>query len=233
LMTRVSQPHGFWVQGLADFEEVKYINYGLLRHKKRSGGLMGTEDIFDKFCNFGQNSRDLLKTVPDFCKDSVYTEYIREFGSIAKKCNIKIPWFVPQSFGGVGLQPHSKWQPSRKDRCVCSLIRKDNFRFPLLGKDQMWKVHKSVERMFDSVERIEDSTLYDEFYTYGCLSVYFDAVLSSDYSTVYSDGSARDTVKVLRSAERVWAKLLPRIDNREIDPWLLEPRLFPVFFTTS
>jgi len=225
--------HGFWLNAVGDFNEVKYINYGLVKHKKRSGGIMGPEDIFDKFCNFGQNSKDLLNTLPEFCKTSVYNEYLREFGRIAKKCNIKIPWFVPQCYGGIGIRPYGEWQCSRKDRRVCSLLKKDNVKFPNFSKDQTWVTHKAVVKVFDYADLSDDSDQYDHHYGLLCTAVFFDSVIRHDFSMIYSDSIHKNTVALLRRAERIWAKSLPKTDLREVDPWLCEESSFPVIFVTS
>jgi len=222
------------------FQEVKYINYGLVLHKKRSGGIMGTESVFDRFCNFGENSKELLRTLPEFCKDSVYTQYIQEFGRIAKTCNIKIPWFVPQKYGGVGIVPYGTRKlneakargPSRRDRRVCSLLKKDNITFPLFTKDQKWSIHRNVQPLFACSELSEDPTEYDKYYGIAVASIFFSAVLTRKYELIYGTGPQVETVKLLRRAERIWAKCLPKTDSREIDPWELTPQLFPMFTLT-
>jgi len=221
------------------FFEVKYINYGLVLHMKRSGGTMGTESVFDKFCNFGQNSGELLRTLPDFCKESVYADYIRNFGQIAKTCNIKVPWYVPQHYGGVGIRPFGKRQfgekqergPSLKDRRVCSLLKKDGIVFPSFTRDQKWSIHKSVSDMFKASASTDDSTEYDKYYGVAVASVFYRAVLTDNYELLYADGKQHNTVKLLRRAEKIWSKSLPKTDTREIDPWEEVPKSFPYFHT--
>jgi len=227
-------PEKVFMEGRCSFQLVKYVNFGLLKHMKRSGGLMGTDDVFNRYLNFGKNSKDLINSTPEFCLEDVYRVFLQKFRTIATKCKISLPWFVPNSYGGVGLMPLLHWQPSHLDRQVCSLIRKDNVRFTCFSKDQNWQTHKLILRQFDGCEMEPDSINYDETYSELAVYEFFRLCIENKVASLYSDRTD-PKIKELRRAEQFWMKNArsKKLDARIVDPWINDLPMYPVVVTTA
>jgi len=89
---------------LEGYVHVKYLNMGLLKGMKRSGGNVGLSDITGGFSSLGSRHRELIDTLPPGIIDQVRKMFIREHWETLSKA--KVPWNVCESYGGVGLAPH-------------------------------------------------------------------------------------------------------------------------------
>jgi hypothetical protein len=174
----------FWVESEHNFVQVPFLNFGLLKHYKRSGGPMGPQDIFSEFGSFSDTCKDLLTTTPRHCVDAAYNYYIREFGRLAKRCNIKIPWFIPRNRGGVGLLPFGRYNFSKKDERIASLMKKDGVGFRNFGKFSTWGLHRYLENnYFKDLDTEPVSAEYDEAYTYLVMFSFYSAALIGGQKT--------------------------------------------------
>jgi len=123
--------------------ERKYVNLGLLGGQKRSA----TKDDLDQtdFSELGTLHRELHRTCPEELWKGVSNQFIYQHGNLLK--SIKVPWFVPEWAGGVGLHA-SKDDVSEHDlRCITIIKRNwhDCHRRPMpISLHADWKMHKKV-----------------------------------------------------------------------------------------
>jgi len=232
-------------QNTNPYEHIKFINFGLLLMKKRSGGAKGIEDIFSKYGSFAANSKDLLDSCPEQCKRSVYQCYLRRFGRFAKHHKLpKVQWFVPQKYGGIGLYPYGEWRCGEWNQRICHAIKseKKNILTPL--KDVLWTGHrtfmKSIEYEFSlesaspvkhsfAPEMTEDDRDYSRLYGH----IVFKTMLEARYNRdlVYKDKEslAKSTLQYLSHNARIWHRLQCRaVLPPPLDPWKNPiPSLYP------
>jgi len=241
--------HDFQVEvsRIQNFKLIKFINLGLLFHVKRSGGSMGPEDIFGEYSSFRSNSKDLLETLPDSCKAAWYDIFIKNFKVLARQWDLHLPFFVPVQYGGVGLLPFGRWQPSRQDRSICKLFKLKGKLFPPCKKESLWIVHKTImhdvkqicepqsPNDWENVPMCEESPGWDEFYGEAVVNLWLTS--SSENTTEGSlwwgvnDGLG---MKALRPYESAWRKAerLSQLPScRGFDPWQeINKTTVPFFF---
>jgi hypothetical protein len=100
---------GYW-----EFVQTKYVNLGLLKGIKRSGGKAGVLDVdFDLASRLGE----LIALAPTWIDESLLWKQFRRNNSTALELftENRIPWFVPKQYGGLGLQPIAGLKTSRQD----------------------------------------------------------------------------------------------------------------------
>lgn len=85
---------------------VKYVNLGLLTGIKRSGGKVGLGDQADAHNSLAVRSKELLRLAPDRLRTAVMREFIREHKELLVRT--RLPWYMPEWLGGVGL-PSGEW----------------------------------------------------------------------------------------------------------------------------
>ena len=206
------------------FKQVKFINLGIMLFKKRSGGQYGNENIFDEYSNFSANAKDLLETLPEGCKGPIYKVFIRKFGRFAKANRIRLPWFVPRSYGGVGLTPYGSHQPSPQDLSICKLFREKGTHFQIVKKESNWILHKRFLELMDScnLPLVDDSSGYDVFYGRMMVNMYLAACADGRVMSDLWKDAQETTNHAIRRAEKLWKKAscyssLP--SAKDFDPW--------------
>jgi hypothetical protein len=106
--------HGFdfdeTEEGVKRFISIPYINMGLVRGNKRSGGETSIADIFSPEDNsntvstFGARHRELISNCPP--DKRLYAHEMFLFYNRDKLERVReIPWYIHESLGGVGLHP--------------------------------------------------------------------------------------------------------------------------------
>lgn len=84
------------------FETTPFFNLGLFFGLKRSGGMEesgGTTKGGGD--SAGSRFKDFIKCAPTDFKESAYMKYL--FHHWDKFCGVRVPWFVPEAYGGLGL----------------------------------------------------------------------------------------------------------------------------------
>lgn len=92
------------------FELITYVNMGLVKGLKRSGGKSSIREVCapDPFLGeggdtLGARHHDLIESCPEELRDNVHKMFISENYHVLKA--VRVPWYVPTKFGGVGLRP--------------------------------------------------------------------------------------------------------------------------------
>jgi len=120
------------------FRETPYVNLGLLLGLKRSGEKVGLDAVADSEVTLGVRCRTLIRCCPPDMRESVMRIFLRTHHAVLDKC--KLPWFIPEQWGGVGLPvvvqasdvprdyepgdlitPH--WSPSTLDLKIAARLR--------------------------------------------------------------------------------------------------------------
>jgi len=83
------------------FSEVKYVNLGLLLGLKRSGEKVGKDAVTKERDSLGSRCRELIDSAPSYMAYGLLRKFISHHDAILK--SIRVPWFAPESWGGVGL----------------------------------------------------------------------------------------------------------------------------------
>jgi len=90
-----------------EFIHIPYVNMGLVNGMTRSGtGGYQTDavDTTDPFVfTIGQSHHALLRSCPRDLRLKVHNQFLRKNSKLLK--NLHIPWYIPESLGGVGLMP--------------------------------------------------------------------------------------------------------------------------------
>jgi hypothetical protein len=229
---------GYKMTRCSNFRLVKFVNYGLVMGLKRSGMEMGTEDLFSQFSSFSACSEDLIESSPDDKVEEVYTAFIRRFGRLKKKINLKLPFYVPQCYGAVGLRPLGERQPSALDRAICYHFKTNPKDAPRLPKKEVnWVMHKLVmEEIPKNYEHYSEYTAYDRWYGSQVKLVFLRDSLGlgpANYSFKDNDVLQKmiaESDQKVRRCEKVWMRAEKKngLINYNFDPWNAVPPLDPL-----
>jgi hypothetical protein len=149
----------------APFQEVKYISLALIKGYKRSG-IAGLEDEGDSALNAAARLNQLMNYTPDHLKKIAYTLFIKF--NRKRLETMKVPWFIPQWLGGVGLTPLFGFSPSRLDlqiarQIIYNFAQKRPKRIAQLKSETqskfVWKIRGLCEENYKTLSYIsfEDS----------------------------------------------------------------------------
>jgi len=211
------------------YEQVDYINFGILLNQKRSGGKKGPEDVFSKYGAFCDSSKSLLTTVPLELRPFLYDTFVRDFGRLAKKLSLKLPWFVPRRYGGVGLMPYGEHRGNKQDRAICSIISRTGRCMPDNPVKASWRVHSLCNKEMSCVPRVEDSYGYDTFYGILVKYKFLDACARGSFNEIYDPVDAKGCLqRSVRVAERLVRRIKlagARREDWNFDPWCSDETL--------
>jgi hypothetical protein len=210
------------------FKETKYVNLGLMFGLKRSGQKIGVDAVSDTSdSTLGERCRTLIRCCPPDIQEAVMRTFLHHHRRVLEK--IGIPWFVPESWGGVGLPivrqstempanyepgdplPPCKWSPSDLDLRVAARIRecpRDLAGKPLyrVGKPPVeapWDIHQKVlERLPVELQygTPSERELHEWETIYGALV--FDVFLTD--VTLMTAKSNLGACRVLKQNQRSW-----------------------------
>jgi len=110
----------------AHYEEGTYVNYGLLNGVDKSGTFANTDE---NSMSLGGKVRDLMKYCPSALKEHTMAKFIHKNKVMLQK--MRLPWFIPERFGGLGFPPTGRFQPSSLELRVANKIYMNLKKFPL------------------------------------------------------------------------------------------------------
>jgi hypothetical protein len=94
------------------FTHVPYVNMGLVMGMTRSGlgsSKVGLGDLFDeRGMSLGARHHQLMESCPIDLRLAVHRSFVHHNWSVLS--SVRLPWFVPESCGGVGLRPFKVWE---------------------------------------------------------------------------------------------------------------------------
>jgi len=162
--------------------EVRYVNAGLLLGIKRSGQQMGLGDLAGGTdWDIGTRAKELLRQTPTHMHERVMRVFINQHRDLLNKA--RVPWYIPQWLGGLGI-PEGAWgEASELDRRVAHriLLRwKEERPQAFTGGEKMWRTwQESSKRLGDievfSAEKGEHTEQYNQIVAKKCVDLLFTA----------------------------------------------------------
>jgi hypothetical protein len=204
------------------FDPVKFVNLGLLLGMKRSAE--DKASVADQKDGLGVRCRELIRDCPDQLKPKVMRVFLAKNTKALHE--FKVPWYVPEAYGGVGLPTvwaseddyydhldygSHNWLfgPPDLDLRICARIREDPVTYPVgsVPADVSWKTWKMVGSRLPAVPTYL-SEVKEEIERYDRLIGYVVADLQMSGMDLFDD-NVRDVGKfVTRRNERTWKKAL-------------------------
>jgi len=83
------------------FQQVQFVNSGLLNGVKRSGESLGLKDL-DEYSSLGHRATDLVRSSPEWLRDKVLWNFREKNHELLSTLH-PIPMFIPTSLGGLGF----------------------------------------------------------------------------------------------------------------------------------
>lgn len=185
------------------FEHIKYVNLGLMRGMGRSVSTdkqtekqdrlrsIGTED------SIGARARDLINTCPEGYREIVMQKYI--YHNHETLVSTRLPWFVPESAGGLGLPEVGKYCLDDKHLRLLRVQMEQNIRppgRPTFPKWATWKAAQS-ELKANHVNRDEGVKVRNQARAY---DFWYEEVCHSDSRLSEKDLTAKFCTDLLFTA---------------------------------
>jgi hypothetical protein len=202
------------------FNEVRYVNLGLMKGYKRSTAGGGGEQLDSS--DIGTKCRTLIERCPPELQEEVMSEFIQ--------CNKKqltryaLPWYIPEWLGGLGLPTGTWGQPSDLDMRVATRILmnwKKERPVPSNTTATTWKSRELALRRLPepfymvSKEPNNYTELFDRVVGKKTVDLLFDSGVSLEL-LFQPDNPARD---IFRHNEKLWLPargLGPKLDSNRL-----------------
>lgn len=154
---------GSWAETLRPiyYREVKYVNLGLLFGLKRSGGKIDLSNLQSETGSIGARANDLINHCPDALKESVLCDFISRNNKLLRSA--RLPWFIPERFGGLGLPSVGRWKPDNRDLRIARLIFESRVKLPQKPISAPWKVWNYATKRFNSFPVINNPSFLYEY----------------------------------------------------------------------
>jgi len=149
------------------FSQTPYVNLGLLYGLKRSGEVVGVDSVVSDTSSLGSRASELLKCCPPELTMNLYKIFLLHHKKVLQHVSpshkapgitsgsrsvrmqgTTVPWYMPESWGGVGLPiiQGTKHVPTDLDRRVAARLQERPDQFPVSRPpvDAMWTTHKNI-----------------------------------------------------------------------------------------
>jgi hypothetical protein len=212
------------------FIEVRYINLGLMYGLKRSGEGAGMGDQADARTTLSARAKELLRYTPTHLQERVYHTFINHHRDLMTKT--RLPWFIPEWLGGLGLPARFGYKPSNKDLRLAHLILmnwKETRPINLTRSEGRWMTRKRAEgRLPAPVPTLdEDGELgYERALQMFVINTLFDSDLTITQLLQEMDGNDK-VAKAINHNAKMWSPKGKNLPS-PLDPFQLEfhqPRL--------
>jgi len=193
------------------FQQIAYVNLGLLFGMKRSGAAVSKRDVFSVDNTLGARARELYRSCPAELRDEVMTAFVHYHFHILSK--LRVPWFAPEWLGGVGLPSFTNtvsqkvMGPTRVDLHKSAGIRLNwAKKRPMHGTKVNWMMHSlALSRMPEKADvelSDEEANEYDAVYGRIVAGLIFDGFLVLE--DLFSKKGQTNEMRALRHNERLW-----------------------------
>jgi hypothetical protein len=210
---------------LVRFEHVKSVNLGLMFGLKRSGGK--TDAVDEGPTSLGARARALVSDAPSELSEELVKRFIR--GNHDALTTVNLPWFIPETLGGVGLPEAGSYCADDLTLRLCRKIHDhpDKFRLPAKPSDTPWKMWQYAQKRFrfhesdlsaasqsNSISTVGVSaglTSVRDIQNLFCVEALFrgvDLYDSTKAGPSYEKLRRSDQLKYLRLKSRVWTLAL-------------------------
>lgn len=199
------------------FRMVKFVNVGLLLGLKRSqASKTGLNDQQSREDDLATRARMLVYSAPEKRKTEVMKLFLRAHEKVLK--TLRVPWYIPQWLGGVGL-PSGPWgEPSELDRRIAHRILlqwKKERPIEIRHRQVPWKVWEMAQKRLRPPKYFSQKTSFTEEYQHAvamkCIDLLFDPHVK--LGDLKSDIKAVGIKKQLRHNQKLWtprSETLPR-----------------------
>jgi hypothetical protein len=200
------------------FQQLNFVNFGLVTGMKRSQGVLGADAIAGgKEDTLGARCRAIMDTAPSGMQERLLKLFIKHHRTALTA--FKLPWFIPEWLGGVGLPPIvivnddleevgfvKGCGPSDRDlRIARQILLNWKVSHPMLiPAAPSWLIHKRVmTRLPASMISLTESEekRFSKLYAELCVSELFSTTSLSD---IYDENPMSSAVHALRHNERIW-----------------------------
>jgi len=206
----------------AHYRMVGFVNLGLIRGMKRSGGQTREAECYGPN-SFGQVAQELRDCAPTALKDAVLRLYVRHnFDSLSRT---NLPWYMPEWLGGLGLpcwwddQTGEYHGPSLDDVRKGQFIKRHyDTLAPRTVSDARWQMDR-LFREYALIKPIvvEDTEAVDElkkasdrFYGAGVVSLLFNGKIKMrDLLPDRKGGGFNSYLRATRYNRAIWRKAVP------------------------
>jgi hypothetical protein len=197
--------HGKLIIRDCPFTLIPYVNFGLLRGLKRSGGAVGLNDLADPKETLGARYRELLRNCPSHLKPKVHGMFINYHMDVLK--STRVPWYIPEWLGGLGLEGYR--DPTRLDLRIAHRILLNWVKqrpAAVRPGELSWVIWNIAEkRVPPPMSTIDGGAagvrLYDDTVSRECLNLLFDSNIELPNLIQRVGDSA---VLAIRKNERLW-----------------------------
>jgi hypothetical protein len=193
------------------FFQTKYVNIGLLYGLKRSGGAIGLNDQADPHNTVGTRARELLRLAPAELRECLMKKFISYHKDFLEKT--RLPWYVPEWLGGLGLPIGSWGGPTELDlRLARAILLNWRQERPIpLGKTEVsWRTWmEAQDNMPEAVyckEKGPQTEEYNGMVSRKCIDLLFDSTISLGdlFEQTLLGGKGRAAVAIRHNA-RLWS----------------------------
>lgn len=202
------------------FHHVPFVNIGLMRGLKRSGGSVGLKDLTSSDETIGSRYREMLTRTPPHLKPQVHSRFIEYHKPILTDCGLA--WYIPEWLGGVGLTGYA--HPSEIDLRLCrrTLLHWKEQR-PIQPKtNETWKTWQVAERRVPAPFIVKDRnnsgiSLYTSRVQLECINMLFDSNIK--LSDLMETSERVQKKRILNYNRRFWkvtGDLPPPMTEEEI-----------------
>jgi len=217
--------------------QVRYVNGGLLLGLKRSQGRVGIKDQDDPRGNLGVRADSLLQLAPEKLHERIMKVFLSRHRTLLEK--MRLPWYLPDWLGGVGLPTGSWGQPSDLDLRLARRILnnwEELHPIPLANKEAPWKTWLLAQTKLPKpvyTDRPSEATEeYRRMVGLHCVNLLFDSdiKLSDMYEAV--NGSTKVSRAIARNAKLYSPRGLRDIPKPLEGP-IARQRLYPNFSSSE
>jgi hypothetical protein len=206
-----------------NLKEVKLVNLGLLRGLKRSSKA-SLNDQSSVYENIGARARLLIRECPNSLQVSVMKIFIKEHKKVLDQA--RVPWYIPDWLGGIGIPSGSWGEPSELDKRLATKILlnwKKEHPISLARQEAPWKTWqlatKGLPEPIFCREKGPHTDRYNDAVAKKCLDLLFDENISIDdlYQVVSSEKNLGR--KLLKKNQKFWkpaGKLPQPIDPEDL-----------------
>jgi hypothetical protein len=160
--------------------QTKYVNAGLLMGIKRSGEAVNLKDQTSSHNNIAARARQMLRLAPENKYHDIMKKFINYHRDVMTKT--RLPWFIPEWLGGIGL-PIGTWgTPSELDlRLARKIIMNWNTSHPnsLSHNEVSWMTWNIAEKLLPEPVYASSKDEATEEYTHTvatkCIDILFDS----------------------------------------------------------
>jgi len=202
------KPDGTSIERECPFREVPYFNLGLVFGLKRSNGPASLNDEADPRQNMGTRFRQMLKLCPDQIKAQAYNMAISHHRHILEKT--RVPWFMPEWIGGLGLPITEDHQPSELDlrlgrRILLNWKKKQPIQ--MTHPETPWYTRKIAERLLPKPvwvsQKGPNTELFERIVGTKCIDLIFNSDIQLKDIFMETKGQAK-MGRVFKHNSKLW-----------------------------